>query len=113
MRGSNMPDRLLRRKQFEAIERERTVTLLRTLICEFENMIADLDGQIAIEENRTGVKDTGHPAYSSFAKAAAKRRQNLLTSVAQTKSMLEIAKHELDEVALQFHSTPQTISAAR
>jgi len=53
-----------------------------------------LIAQIATEENRTRIKDTGYPVYSSFTKATAK--------VAHMKSMLEVAKHELDEVAMQF-----------
>jgi hypothetical protein len=81
-------------------------------------MIVDLDGQIAAEEDRTRVKDTGHPAYSTFATDAAKRRQNLLISVAHTKSMLNVAKRELDEVRVQLlglgaaaHSTDPNGSA--
>jgi len=96
MNGSEM--RLHRRKQVEMEERN---ALLGTIIRHFENMIADLDGQIATEEDRTRNKDTAHPSYSTFAKAATKRRQNLLTSVAHVKSLLEVAKRELDEVAMQ------------
>jgi len=61
------------------------------MIRDFDNMIADLDGQIAAEQNRTRIKDRGHPAYSTFAEVTAKRRQNLLTSVAYMRSLLEIA----------------------
>ena len=89
---------LVSRKQFEAREKETKVTLLGTMISDFEKMIADLNGQIAAEEDRTRIKDTGHPAYSTFATAAAKRRQNLLISLAHTKSMLNVAKRELDEI---------------
>ena len=96
MNDSNM--RLHRRKQ---VEMEQRNALLGTMIRHFENMIADLDGQIATEEGRTRIKDTAHPAYSTFAKAATKRRRNLLTSVAHLKSLLEVAKRELDEVAMQ------------
>ena len=96
MKDSKM--RLHRRKQVEMEERN---ALLGTIIRHFENMIADLDGQIATEEDRTRNKDTAHPSYSTFAKAATKRRQNLLTSVAHVKSLLEVAKRELDEVAMQ------------
>jgi hypothetical protein len=46
------------------------------MITDFDNMIAELNGQIAVEEDRTKIKDTGHPAYSTFAMAAAKRCQN-------------------------------------
>ena len=59
-----------------------------------------------------------------FAKAAAKRRQNLLISVAHTRSMLDVAKRELDAVTAQLLDlapiqnnqqllTVETISAAR
>jgi hypothetical protein len=121
--------RLLRRKQFEASEKKRRVTLLGTMIRDFDNMVANLDWQIAAEEDRTRIKDTGHPAYSTFAKAAANRRQNLLTSVAHMKSMLDVAKRELHEVTVQLrdlepiqnnqpppalaNSTPEAISALR
>jgi flagellar protein FliJ len=96
------PTWLLRRKQFEASEKETKVVLLETMIRDFDVTIADLEGQIAAEEDRTRIKDTTHPAYSMFAKAAAKRRQNLLISVAHTRSMLDVAKRELDEVTAQL-----------
>lgn len=96
------PVRLLRRKQFEASEKETKVALLGTMIRDFDIMIADLEGQIAAEEDRTRIKDTGHPAYSMFAKAAAKRRHNLLMSVAHTRSMFDVAKRELDEATAQL-----------
>ena len=38
-----------------------------------------------------------------FAKAAAKRRQNLLILVAHTRSMLDVAERELNEVTAQLH----------
>jgi len=91
-----------RRKQFEANEKETRVALLGTIIRDFDSMIAQLEGQIAAEEERTTIKDPGHPAYSTFAKAATKRRQNLLISVAHTRSMLDVAKRELDEVVAQL-----------
>ena len=78
------------REQFEVSQKERRVVLLRTMIRDFENIIVDLDGQIATEEDRTRVKDPGHPAYSTLAVAAAKRRQNLLISLSQVRSILEV-----------------------
>jgi flagellar protein FliJ len=117
---------LLRRKQFEVSEKERRVALLGTMIRDFDNMIAELNGQIAVEEDRTKIKDTGHPAYSTFAIAAAKRRQNLFTSMAHTKSLLDAAKREFDETLGDLQSipnnqlppapasyTPEAISTAR
>jgi flagellar FliJ protein len=115
---------LLRRKQFEASEKETKVVLLGTMVRDFDVTIVDLEGQIAAEEDRTRIKDMEHPAYSMFAKAAAKRRQNLLISVAHTRSMLDVAKRELDEVTAQLLDlapiqnnqqllTAEAISAAR
>lgn len=64
--------------------------------------IAQLAGQITSEENRTRIKDPRHPAYSTFATAAAERRQNLLISVAHIRSMLEVANWELEEATTQL-----------
>ena len=93
---------VLRRKQLEANEKETRVAILGTIIRDFDSMIAQIERQIAGEEDRTRIKDPCHPAYSTFAKAAAKRCQNLLNSVAHTRSMLDVAKRELDEVAAQL-----------
>jgi len=128
MHDSKMPDasQLLRRKQFEANEKERRVVLLSTMIRDFDNMIVELDRHIAAEEDRTRIKDTGHLAYSTFATAAAKRRLNQLSTVAHTKSMLDVARRELHELRVQLRdlennhsplapagSTPDAISALR
>ena len=103
----HVANHLVRRKQFEVSEMEAKVALLETMIRDFDVMIADLGGQIAAEEDRTKIKDTSHPAYSMFATAAAKRRQNLHISVAHTKSMLDIAKREFDQVTAQLHDLEQ------
>src|SRR5262245_36327910 len=94
--------RLLRRKQFEAREKERMVVLFSNMIHDCDKLIVGLDRQIAAEEDRTRIKDTGHPQYSFFAKATAERRQNLLSSVAQVKSMLDVARREVREVKEQL-----------
>src|SRR5215468_8163141 len=94
---------LLGRKRFEANEKETKVALLRTMIGDFDSMIGQLEEQIASEEDRSRIKDPRHPAYSMFAKAAAKRRQNLLISVAHTRSMFEVAKQEFDQITSQLH----------
>ena len=98
---------VLRRKQFEVREKEIKVALLRTMIGDFDSMIGRLEEQITAEEDRTKIKGTSHPAYSMFATAAAKRRQNLLISVAHIKSMLDIAKREFDQVTAQLHDLEQ------
>ncbi len=86
----------LRLKRFDAEEKIRKVADLESMIREFDQMAADLDRQIANEEDRTGVKDRHHFAYSTFAKAAAQRRDNLAISVDDLRAKLAIAVQERD-----------------
>lgn len=90
-------DAALRLKRFDAEEKRRKVADLESMIREFEQMAADLDRQIATEEERTGVKDDKHFAYSTFARAAAQRRDNLKTSVADLRVKLNAAIALRDE----------------
>jgi flagellar protein FliJ len=91
----------LRLKRFEADEKARKVADLEHMIHEFEGMAADLDRQIAAEEARTGVKDPAHFAYSTFAKSASRRRDNLRASADGLKAKLEAAQRERDEALEQ------------
>ncbi len=85
--------------RFEAREKARKVGDLEAMIREFEVMAVDLDRQIANEEERTGVRDIKHFAYSTFAKAARQRRDNLQLSVDGLRAKLEIAQAERDIAA--------------
>jgi flagellar protein FliJ len=91
----------LRLKRFEADEKARKVAELEHMIREFETMAADLDRQIAAEETRTGVKDPAHFAYSTFAKSASQRRDNLRTSADGLKAKLDAAQKERDDALEQ------------
>jgi hypothetical protein len=82
-------DGALKLKRFEADEKQRKVADIEAMINEFEQMAADLERQIVSEEERTGVRNEAHFAYSTFARAAAQRRDNLRASVADLR-----AKHE-------------------
>lgn len=88
---------VLRMRRFEAAEAGRRVADLESIIREFEQMVHDLDRQIGSEEDRTGVKDISHFAYSTFAKAAAQRRDNLKISIADLRLKLDAALHERGE----------------
>jgi flagellar protein FliJ len=105
----------LRLKRFEADEKARKVADLEHMIREFENMAADLDRQIKAEEDRTGVKDPAHFAYSTFAKSASQRRDNLRTSADGLKAKLEAAQRERDEALEQMSraDTPETRAELR
>src|SRR5262249_11433447 len=91
-------DSVLRLKRFEATERARKVASIETMISDFEHVAADLARQIAAEEERTGIKDSAHFAYSTFAKAAGLRRSNPLTWVTDRGVKLEAARTEHAEV---------------
>jgi flagellar export protein FliJ len=95
-------DSALKAKRFEATEKARKVASLESMIRDFELMASDLSRQIAAEEERTGVKDPAHFAYSTFAKAAAQRRGNLLASVADLKAKLEAARRDHEEAAAEL-----------
>lgn len=95
-------DATLRLKRFEASERARKVASIETMILDFEHMVLDLARQITAEEDRTGIKDAAHFAYSTFAKAAALRRANLQTSVADLRAKLDVARREHEEATLEL-----------
>ena len=84
-------DGALKLKRFEADEKRRKVADIEYMIHEFEQMSVDLERQITSEEERTGVRDEQHFAYSTFARAAAQRRNNLRASVTNLREKLEAA----------------------
>ncbi|MEQ1647596.1 MAG: flagellar export protein FliJ [Hyphomicrobiaceae bacterium] len=101
---------MLKPKRFNVTERARKVADLESMIREFEGMAAELDRQIMTEEDRTGVKDPQHFSYSTFAKAAAQRREKLLTSVADLRAQLERAAsdHAIAVEELRLLETEET-----
>ncbi len=92
----------LRLKRFEMDEKARKVADLEQMIREFENIATDLDRQIHAEEDRTGVKDPKHFAYSTFAKSANQRRDNLRASIAELRQKLETAQRDFDDAKQQL-----------
>ena len=93
----------LRLKRFEADEKNRKVQELEQMIYEFEQMAHDLERQVQVEEERTGVRDQQHFAYSTFARSAEKRRQNLLASVSELQEKLQFAVAERDDVLAELN----------
>ncbi|MBN8997762.1 MAG: flagellar export protein FliJ [Rhizobiales bacterium] len=89
-------DGLIRLKRFHVEEKRRQVSQIETMIAEFERMAKELDDQIRAEQQRSGIHDTAHFAYPTFAKAAIQRRDNLLASAGELKQQLAGAKDEFD-----------------
>ena len=71
---------LVRLKLFQVNEKRRQLAQLDMMAGEFERMAAELDMQINAEEKKSGITDTNHFAYPTFAKAARQRRDNLRDS---------------------------------
>jgi flagellar FliJ protein len=88
---------LIRLKKFQVDEKRRQVAQIEAMIADFERMAAELDQQIEIEQQKTGISDVAHFAYSTFAKAAMQRRDNLLRSANDMKATLESAQDALAE----------------
>ncbi|HEY7665376.1 MAG TPA: flagellar export protein FliJ [Xanthobacteraceae bacterium] len=88
---------LIRLRKFQVDERRRRVSQIETMIAEFERISSELERDIKIEQDRTGIHDPAHFAYPTYAKAAMHRRENLLRSADDLRSQLEDAKAALGE----------------
>ena len=88
---------LIRLKKFQVDEKRRQVTQIQTMVADFERMVSELDQQIEIEQQKTGISDVAPFAYSTFAKVAIARRDNLLASAHDMKDQLELAQDALAE----------------
>jgi len=88
---------LIRLNKFQVDEKRRTVSQIDMMVTDFERMAGELDQQIELEHNKTGITDVTHFAYSTFAKAALQRRDNLLASASDMSEKLEVAQDALAE----------------
>ena len=88
---------LIRLKKFQVDEKRRQVSQIEMMVADFERMASELDQQIEIEQTKTGISDVAHFAYSTFAKAALTRRDNLINSANDMKGKLESAQDALAE----------------
>jgi len=88
---------LIRLKRFHVDEKRRQAAQIETMIAEFGRMAADLDREIAVEQERAGIADPAHFAYPTYAKAALQRRDNLLRSGGDLKQQLDDARAALEE----------------
>jgi flagellar protein FliJ len=88
---------LIRLKRFQVDEKRRQASDIESMIADFKRMSSDLDLQIQAEQERTGIDDITHFAYPTFAKAAMKRRDNLIASIEDLNVQLESAQDELAE----------------
>ena len=99
---------LVRLKRFQAEEKRRRVAQIEMMINEFSRKAGDLDREIAIEEQRSGNADPSHFAYSTYARAARTRRDNLNHSAEEFRTQFEEAKTHYSE-ALEELEKAQTL----
>lgn len=102
-----------RLKQFQVEDKRRQVSQIEAMIADFERMARELDDQIESEERRTGIDDASHFAYSTFAKSAAQRRDNLVASVTDLRDQLEAAQAELGEAEEELGKLEQLVERER
>lgn len=69
----------------------REVSQISTTIAEMERAVQILDADIATEEQRTGINDRTHFAYSTTARNMISRRENIRTTIAVLTSRLSIS----------------------
>jgi flagellar protein FliJ len=81
-------------QRFEYEEKRQQVNDLEMMIADFKRMANDLDQQIKIEQQASGITDINHFAYPTFARAAMTRRDNLKSSVSELERRLDRARQE-------------------
>lgn len=104
-------DASLRLKRFDLDAKVRKVEALEQMIREFDNMAVDLERQVQVEEERTGIKDRNHFAYSTFARSALQRRGNLEASISDLRDKLAAAAAERDAAMAEFEDADAIVQA--
>jgi hypothetical protein len=77
---------------------KRRIPILKRLIADCDRLAADLDQEVRNEEHRVKVHDPADFAYSTYAKAAASRRDNLRRSADELRAHLAKAEKALIEL---------------
>ena len=85
-------DTLVRLKRFQVEDKRRRVAQIEMMIAEFNRMAGSSTARSPPRSSESGVKDTTHYAYSTYARAARTRRDNLLHSADELKGQLEEAR---------------------
>ena len=83
------------RRELQLDDRSRRIALMERMIGEFNDMAADLDREILIEQERAGIHDPTHFAYPTYAKAAMLRRDNLRRSAEELEAQLAKTREAL------------------
>lgn len=82
----------------QVVDLKRSIPILKRLIADCDRLAADLDHEVRNEEHRVKVHDPADIAYSTYAKAAASRRDNLRHSADELRAHLSKAEKALREL---------------
>ena len=92
----------LRLRHFQVEDKTRQLTQIDLMIGELSRMASELDRQIRIEEEKSGISDPAHFAYPTFAKAARQRHANLQVSIRELNERRAVAQDALDEAEAEL-----------
>ena len=96
-------DGVLRLKRFHVEERRRQVAQIDATVGEFERIAKELDDQIRVEQEKSGIHDVNHFAYPTFAKAAMARRDNLVASAKELMGQRAAAAADFEVAQDELH----------
>lgn len=86
----------IKQKNFQVAERSKIIGNLEMTVAEFERSLAILNKEIESAENRNGIHDPKHFAYSLLAKATSERRDNVARSLIRIGD--ELSRHKVSFV---------------
>lgn len=90
---------LIRQKDLQIDIARRRVAQIEAMITDFDCTLTILENEVEAEENRTGIRDPAHFAYSILAKATIARRDNLKRTITDLKDQLALATVKLAGVS--------------
>lgn len=93
---------LMKLKRFQVDEKRRQLSQIETMIADFQTMADELNAQVTAEQKRTGIEDITHFAYSTFAKAAKQRHDNLMVSIEDLDKQRGLAEDALKEALAEL-----------
>jgi flagellar FliJ protein len=97
LRRNRFPETLIRLKQVQIDTVQRQVAGMEALITDLDRTANALESHIQAEQERTGIHDQIHFAYSTYAKATIVRRDNLKQSISGLKYQIAAVKAGLAE----------------
>src|SRR3984893_17042560 len=90
LRKRNSGQALIRLKELQIDMARRQGAQIEAMITDLDCMVTTLENEIEAEQNRTGIRDPAHVAYSILAKATILRRDNLKRTVTGLKDDLTV-----------------------